>query len=295
VGPLDLVELTPLMERTTGRPEIVVGLLDGPVDVRHPDLVAASIRQASPSSGAACVRIDSIVCMHGTFVAGVLCARRGSAAPAICPGCTLVVRPIFREPPPDDVELPRTTPEDVAGAIVETVDAGARVLNLSAAFAATRSVGDRALQDALNYAGRRGAIVVAATGNDATLGGSAITRHPCVIPVGACDRNGRPLSLSNFGTSTGRSGLCAPGDEITSIAPQGATIRSRGTSVAAPFVTGAVALLWSEFPSASAAQVRTAVARVPSRARRTVVPPLLDAWAAYRSMEAARVPAADRA
>lgn len=72
--------------------------------------------------------------MHGIFVAGILCARRESAAPAICPGCTLLVRPVFREQPPGEIGLAVTTTEDLASAIVDTVDAGARIINLSASY-----------------------------------------------------------------------------------------------------------------------------------------------------------------
>jgi hypothetical protein len=35
--------------------------------------------------------------MHGTFVAGILCAKRGSVALAISPDCTLIIRTIFAE------------------------------------------------------------------------------------------------------------------------------------------------------------------------------------------------------
>jgi len=78
-------------------------------------------------------------------------------------------------------------------------------------------MGDQVLQRALDYASARGTIAVAAAGNDGTIGSSAITGHPGVIPVAGCTslgtRVGKPLSLS-------------------------------GTSVAAPFVTGAIALIW---------------------------------------------------
>ena len=57
-----------------------------------------------------------------------------------------------------------------------------------------------------------------------------------------------------------------------------------GTSVAAPFVTGASALLWSEFFAAPAAEVKAAVTRAIVGRRTTVTPPLLDAWAAYGLM-----------
>jgi hypothetical protein len=68
--------------------------------------------------------------MHGTFVAGILCARRDSIAPAICPGCTLIVRPIFSEDKNGIGKMPSATPEEVAVAVIDTVLAGARVINL---------------------------------------------------------------------------------------------------------------------------------------------------------------------
>ena len=49
--PLDLVRLTPLMERTSGSPEVTIGLIDGPVVMQHPDL-AASPPRASRKTGA---------------------------------------------------------------------------------------------------------------------------------------------------------------------------------------------------------------------------------------------------
>ena len=42
MGPLDLVQLTALMDRTSGRAEISVGLIDGPVLLTHPELVTAA-------------------------------------------------------------------------------------------------------------------------------------------------------------------------------------------------------------------------------------------------------------
>jgi hypothetical protein len=42
---LDLAGLTALMERTGGRPEIVVGLVDGPIAMNHPDLTGDTIRE----------------------------------------------------------------------------------------------------------------------------------------------------------------------------------------------------------------------------------------------------------
>jgi subtilisin family serine protease len=285
---LDLVNLTPLMELTSGRPEIVIGLVDGPVVIGHPDLAGENVREI-PGRIGACAQASSIACMHGTFVAGILCAKRTSAAPAIYPGCTLLVRPIFSETPDTNELIPSATPEELAAAIVECVDAGARLVNLSAALAQVPSAkGERALGQAFDHAANRGVIVVAAAGNQGTVGSTAITRHSWVIAVVACDRRGRPLSESNFGNSIGRRGLSAPGEGITSLGTDSKAVPSGGTSVAAPFVTGAIALVWSKFPDASAGQIKLAVTKAHAQRRPTVVPPLLNAWAIHTAMRELR-------
>ena len=129
---LDLVKLTALMELTSGDSDVVVGLIDGPVLTDHLDLASEKVRTLPGKAEGKCTRPDNAACAHGTFVAGILCARRDSTAPAICPGCTLLVRPIFpdttHEPPPS------ATPDELAAAIIECVDAGARLVNLSAAL-----------------------------------------------------------------------------------------------------------------------------------------------------------------
>ena len=131
---------------------------------------------------------------------------------------------------------------------------------------------------------RWGVLVVAAAGNQGTLGGSAITRHPWVIPVVACDLRGRPLLSTNLGRSIGRRGLSAPGEHITSLGAEGELLTLSGTSAAAPFVTGAIALLWSALPHASARAVYGAITQAAAPRRTTVVPPRLDAWAAYQRL-----------
>ena len=79
----------------------------------------------------------------------------------------------------------------------------------------------------------------------------------------------------------------APGDAVTSLSAGGQPLTFGGTSVAAPFVTGAIALLWSEFPAASAAQIKLAVIQTSKSRRATVVPPLLDGVAARDILSAA--------
>jgi subtilisin family serine protease len=282
MSPLDLVGLTALMERAWGRPEVVVGLVDGPIAMNHPDLAGDTIREVPGKMSGTCTKTNSAACLHGTFVAGILCAKRGSNAPAICPNCTLLAYPIFAETASGNTEMPSATPEELTAAILACIEAGARILNLSLALTRSSSKGERALGEALDHAARRGVLIVAAAGNQGTVGSTVITGHPWVIPVAACDLRGKPVDESNLGHSIGRRGLRAPGDQITSLGAQGQPLTLAGTSVAAPFVTGAIALAWSEFPAATAAQLRWAFMCAHAGGRSTVTPPLLNAWAAYQ-------------
>ena len=287
MSPLDLVRLAALMERSQGRPEIVVASVDGPVALNHPDLAGGSIRELPGKPRGACSLADSVACTHGTFVAGILSARRGSVAPAICPGCTLLLRPIFVESLNGKLQMPSASPEELAQAIIDCIEAGARVINLSAALVRPSPKGQSKLEEALNHAARRGVITVAAAGNQGMVGSSAITGHTWVIPVAACNIQGRPLSESNLGSSIGRRGLSAPGENVTSLGTNGHPQTFSGTSAAAPFVTGAIALLWSAFPSATAGEIKLAMMQVGILRRRSVAPPVLDAWAAYQVMASA--------
>jgi subtilisin family serine protease len=284
--PIDLVRLREVMALTSGRSDIVLGLVDGPVTLDHPDLATGNIRTVAGTAGA-CVDAGSSACAHGTFVAGILAARRGADAPAIAPDCTLLVRPIFSEAPPVGM-APSASPAQLAAAIVDCVDAGARLLNLSVALTGPAFGADRELGEALEHARRRGVLVITAAGNQGIVGSSMITRHRWVVPVIAYARSGRPLAPSNLGRAIGLGGLGGPGDRVSSIAPDGRPTVSSGTGVAAPFVAGSAALLWSLFPGAGAADIKRALLDSGGGRRTAIIPPLLNAWMAYQILSEGR-------
>jgi subtilisin family serine protease len=286
VDVLRAVNLPKLMEFARGRSEIAIGLIDGPVATGVPTLASGNIHDVPQSRPGTCTRTDSVACSHGTFVAGVLLGRRDSFAPAICPGCSLHLRTIFAENGPESGRLPSAGAEELAAAIVDCAGAGASIINLSLALVDSSARGQRELTEALDEAARRGVLVVAASGNQGEIGSTAITSHPWVIPVVASDLTGYPLRESNLGRSIGTRGLAAPGQDILSIGPDGGPLRMSGSSAAAPFVTGALGLLRSEFATLPAAVVKTALIHGCGARRNSVVPPLLNAWAAYQALAA---------
>lgn len=244
----------------------MIGVLDGPV-AAHPGL------RGLGSNGETADKAS----LHGTLVAGVLAAQPGSGAPGICPACRLIVRPIFAGD-----GAPNTDPATVADQIADCVDAGARLLNISAAYVSPPGLGKGRLGLALDYASRRGAIVIVAAGNYGHIAGSPLVSHQSVVPVASCDESGKPMPSSNLGASIGRRGVLAPGFGITSLAPGGRLDILNGTSAATALVTGAVALAWAAAPSAPVAVVRRAL--LGRRVRRGIVPPLLDAWTLYKAV-----------
>jgi subtilisin family serine protease len=138
---------------------------------------------------------------------------------------------------------------DIALGIVYAADNGAQVINLSLGGESPSQL----LQDAVNYAYSKGALVVAAAGNN---GGAVFYPAACdnAIAVAATDGNDQRLSFSNQGPEVD---IAAPGDNIISTwPPPYLYYYKRGTSMATPHVSAAAALLWSWRPDWSNQQVQ---------------------------------------
>jgi subtilisin family serine protease len=200
---------------------------------------------------------------HGTFVASLA----GGADPAgrgvvgFGGAAKLLVVKVSNSTTFDDV--------DVAGGIVYAVRHGARIVNLSVA-GRDRSPVEKA---ALEFAARRGVLVVAAAGNDALAGDPAEYPAALLQPVGSNGVGGLGLSVGASDNGGARAGfseygsfvsLAAPGVGVFGALPVRTTShlsRSRarglsrssygyasGTSFAAPEVAGAAALVWAADP-----------------------------------------------
>ena len=184
---------------------------------------------------------------HGTHVAGTAAgADAGCGSIGVAPDARILpVRVLDEEG--------EGTVDDVAEGIRRAADAGAAVINLSLGTdVVLRSVSGSGLQDAIEYAWSKGSIPVLAAGNDGVFGGllgSGYGGIPAVV-VTATDNRDR---VASYATSIGSAdwGLAAPGGDtsgvegrdILSAFPDDRCALHAGTSMAAPHVSGALAVL----------------------------------------------------
>ncbi len=272
---LQLIGGLRVFEETAGASELKIGIIDGPVATGHPDFRGTRFQTLADEASPACKIDTSFSCQHGTFIAGMLGANRDSEAPALCPQCTFVLRPIFCEERGSGGACPVVTPKDLAVALVEVMETGAKIINLSLGLIDDELHNHPELKQVYDEAAQQGIILVGASGNQKRIGALPLFEHPWVIPVAACNSQGRILKESNTGTFAALRGLLAPGENIASTSSKGGLISMTGTSMAAPWVTGALALLWSLYPEVAALEVVTAILR-PSTSRKQITPPLLN-------------------
>src|SRR3954463_4101692 len=125
---------------------------------------------------------------------------------------------------------------DIVAGVTYAADHGADVILL----AFSNPGFSQALQDAVSYAWSKGAVVVAAVGND----GSSTATYPAgdanVVGVSATDSSDALWSSSNSGEDAF---IAAPGVSVLADAVGGGTVSVSGTSASAAMVAGAAALL----------------------------------------------------
>jgi len=267
---LDAVGAPAAWARSTGQ-GIRIGIVDTGIDLNHEDLAGKVVAHTNcigaggdPTRCKGSAQDDQ---GHGTHVSGIAAARKdnGKGIAGVAPDADLVVAKVLDA-------TGSGTDADVTAGIKWVVDNGAQVVNLSLgdpAFVITSLFGT-ALAEGIVYAWSKGAVPVLASGNSNLLGlgiGSSDYGSLPAIVVGATDRQGRASGFSSpLGTAAW--GLVAPGgagngrdaDDVLSTVwkrnEANAYTALAGTSMAAPHVAGAVALLLSQGLSPTAAVAR---------------------------------------
>ena len=146
------------------------------------------------------------------------------------------------------------TTDDAAEAIIYAANMGAKILSNSWGGGEN----SRTLQDAIQYAGDRGALFIAAAGNESS-NTDRTPNYPSnygvanVVSVASSDRNDQLSSFSNYGRYS--VDLAAPGSSILSAQPLGRYQLLSGTSMATPHVAGVAALIWAQYPSLNMKQI----------------------------------------
>jgi thermitase len=140
--------------------------------------------------------------------------------------------------------------DDLANAIIHAANQGARIISCSWGSDEESQL----IRNAIKYATRKGALVIAAAGNSGTNTKHYPAAYPEVIAVTATDENDNPAAFTTYGDWVD---LAAPGTSIYSTYLWNSYVSMSGTSMACPHVTGVAALVWSQYPMMTAEQVRS--------------------------------------
>lgn len=232
--------------RPTGERPVRVAVLDSGIDLTHPLLKGHLGRGINLLRGGE-PPVDENG--HGTHVAGIIALAAGAWAEDLR-APTVVIHPvkIF-----DRTGYGRIG--DIVKALYWCADQRMHVINLSFG---TDMKTSRALQRAIREVERDGVLLVGAAGNDGREGSVDFPgRYPEVLAVSACTRTDRMAPFSSMGEEID---MVAPGAGVVSLAPGGGFVRMSGTSMAAPHVTAAAALLLSMEPHLRPSAVRARLA-----------------------------------
>lgn len=189
---------------------------------------------------------------HGTHVSGIIAAdSRFGSVEGVAPQALLIPAQFIANDGGGSLG-------DAVMAMQYSASRGAKIINASWGGAPCVS----SLRNSFLELERKGILVVVAAGND----GRDIDIYP-EFPASFNLSNQITVaaaSVTDFMTSWSNSGfamvhVAAPGEDILSTVPGGATAYMDGTSMAAPFVSGAAALLWSARPQATATQIKSAL------------------------------------
>lgn len=208
-----------------------VAVLDTGCDTSHPDLIGQFAVEPRDFTGSSIGAGD--VVRHGTHCAGVIAANKnGQGVVGVACEAKLIIGKVLG----DDGSGQGSW---VAAGIDWAVAQGAHIISMSLGSSAN----DPRIEAALKRAVAAGAFVIIAAGNSGPFNPGDIdypARLNLGINVAAINKAGNISDFSSRGPSVT---FAAPGEQILSTIPGGRYARMSGTSMATPFLAGAVALL----------------------------------------------------
>ncbi|MCC6147869.1 MAG: S8 family serine peptidase [Anaerolineaceae bacterium] len=230
---------------TTGSSSVIVAVIDSGIDASHPEFAGRLL------PGHDFVEKDDTpqdLCGHGTHVTGIIAANANNGQGIAGMDWNARILPARALGADCYGNL-----DDIAEALVWSVDQGARVINLSLGLFGSTS---RLLEYATYYAYQHGAAIFAAAGNDGLLGVYYPAAYPWVTAVGFTNNADQRAPLSSYGPQLD---VMAPGLDILSTTPQNDSFYYRaiygatstysilsGSSMSTAFASGAAALLASQ-------------------------------------------------
>ncbi|QEI40308.1 Major intracellular serine protease [Dolichospermum sp. UHCC 0315A] len=177
---------------------------------------------------------------HATHISSTILGQHGTPAPGIAPLCTALNIPIsFAN---DDF----ISPINLTHAINTAWQWGANIIHIAACHPTQTGVAPDLFARAVKQCQDNNMLIVAPGGNDKGECWCIPSLLPGVITVGAMRDDGQPFKFSNYGGEYQHKGVMANGENILGAQPgTEEPIRQKGTSCAAPIVTGISALLMS--------------------------------------------------
>lgn len=245
---LDAIDAYKAWEITQGDKNIKVAVIDTGIDCKHPALKGHCLQGWNFVTNKPNGFDDNI---HGTHCAGIIAADIIQAK-GVAPKVTVMA-----------VKFLDSTGSGSLSAAISSIQYaiknGARILSNSWGGYGY----SQALFDAIKDSKNKGAIFIAAAGNETNDNDSDSPSYPSsykidnIIAVAAIDKDFNIASFSNYGVNTVHIG--APGVNIYSTIPNNSYKYLSGTSMATPFVSGLAALMLSRYPDASVEEIKNRI------------------------------------